>query len=100
MIKKHRSGKIKLPVFEYNWSKEVDKEEPNIKVIQDQIDTFLFVIQKKENFKINDLYNEFKIFIKLIISRGHLTRLEEKYQDKFLEITKFTKDYWHRNIQK
>ena len=51
MIKKHRSGKIKLPVFEYSWSKEIDKEEPNIKFIQDQIGSFIFVIQKKENFK-------------------------------------------------
>ena len=98
MIKKHRSGKIKLPVFEYRWSKEMDKEEPDIEVIQDQIDTFLFVIQKKENFKINDLRNEFKTFIKLIIRRGHLTRLEEIYQDKFLEITKFVKDFWRNNI--
>lgn len=98
MIKKHRSGKIKLPVFEYSWSKEINKEEPNIEVIQDQIDTFIFVIQKKENFKINDLRNEFKIFIKLIIRHGHITRLEEKYQDKFLEITKFVKDYWRSNV--
>ena len=98
MIKKHRSGKIKLPVFEYSWSKEIDKEEPNFRVIQDQIDTFIFVIQKKENFKINDLRNEFKIFIKLIIRHDHITRLEEKYQDKFLEITKFVKDYWRGDI--
>ncbi|MFX1337605.1 MAG: hypothetical protein ACFFDK_03265 [Promethearchaeota archaeon] len=94
MIKKYRSGKIKLPIFEYSWSKEIDKEEPNIMVIQDQIDTFIFVIQKKENFKISDLRNEFKTFIKLMIRRGHLTRLEENYQDKFLEITKFVKEYW------
>ncbi len=95
MIKKHRSGKIKLPVFEYSWSKEIDKEVPNIKVIQDQINTFLFVIQKKENFKINDLRNEFKSFVKLMVRRGHITRLEENYQDKFLEITNFVKEYWY-----
>lgn len=98
MIKKHRSGKIKLPVFEYNWSKEIDKEEPNIEVIQYQIDTFIFVIQKKENFKINDLRNEFETFIKLIIRHGHITRLEAKYRDKFLEITKFVKEYWCGNV--
>ncbi|TFG27379.1 MAG: hypothetical protein EU532_07555 [Promethearchaeota archaeon] len=94
MIKKIRSGKIKLPVFEYNWSKEIDKEDPNIGIIQDQIDTFLFVIKEKENFKINDLQNEFKIFIKLIIRRGHITKLEKQYQDKFLNITKFVKEHW------
>jgi len=98
MIKKYRSGKIKLPIFEYSWSKEIDKEEPNIIVIQEQIDTFLFVIQKKENFKIDDLRNEFKLFIKLMIRHGHLTRLDKKYQDKFLEITKFVKEYWRKNI--
>ena len=97
MIKKHRTGKIKLPVFEYSWSKEIDKEQPNIEAIQDQIDTFLFVIQKKKNFKINDLKKEFTSFVKLMVRRGHITRLEESYQDKFLEITKFVKEYWHNN---
>ena len=94
MIKKFRSGKIKLPVFEYNWSKEIDKEDPNIDIIQDQIDTFMFVIKEKENFKINDLHNEFKTFIKLIVRRGHITKLEKQYQDKFLIITKSVKEYW------
>lgn len=93
MIKKHRSGKIKLPVFEYSWSKEIDKEEPNINVIQDKIDSFIFVIQKKEDFKLNDLRDEFKTFIKLIIRHGHITKLKKDYQDKFLKITKFVKDY-------
>jgi hypothetical protein len=53
----------------------------------------MFVIHKKENFKINDLRDEFKAFIKLIIRRGHIIRLETKYQDKFLEISKFVKEY-------
>jgi hypothetical protein len=94
MIKKYRSGKIKLPVFEYSWSKEIDKEEPNIEVIQNQIDTFIFVIQKKESFKINDLRAEFKTFIKLIIRRGHLPKLNNDYKDKFLKINKFFKENW------
>ena len=57
MIKRRREGRIKLPIFEYNWTKEVAKEEPNLNIIRDQIDTFIFVIQNKENFKIDDLQN-------------------------------------------
>jgi hypothetical protein len=94
MIKKYRSGKIKLPVFEYSWAKEIDKENPNIDIIQDQIDTFIFVIQEKESFKINDLQAEFKTFIKLIVRRGHLPKLNKEYQEKFLTITKFFKENW------
>lgn len=94
MIKKRREGRIKLPIFEYNWSKEVDKEEPNLNVIRNQINTFMFVIQNKENFKIDDFREEFRKFTKLIIGHGHLTKLEKRYRDKFLIINKFIKDYW------
>lgn len=94
MIKKRREGRIKLPIFEYNWSKEVDKEEPNLNVIRNQINTFMFVIQNKENFKIDDFREEFRKFTKLIIGHGHLTKLEKGYRDKFLIINKFIKDYW------
>jgi len=94
MIKKRREGRIKLPIFEYNWSKEVDKEEPNLNTIRNQINTFMFVIQNKENFKIDDFREEFKKFTKLIIRHGHLTKLEKDYKDKFLIINKFIKDYW------
>lgn len=94
MIKKRREGRIKLPIFEYNWSKEVDKEEPNLNVIRNQINTFMFVIQNKENFKIDDFREEFKKFTKLIIRHGHLTKLEKEYRDKFLLINKFIKDKW------
>lgn len=94
MIKKRREGKIKLPIFEYNWSKEVDKEEPNLNIIRNQINTFMFVIQNKDNFKIDDFREEFKKFTKQIIRHGHLTKLQKEYQDKFLLINKFIKDYW------
>ncbi|TFG06473.1 MAG: hypothetical protein EU539_07520 [Promethearchaeota archaeon] len=93
MIKKSRSGKIKLPVFEYNWSKEVDTEKPNIELMQDQIDSFIFVINNKEKFKIDDFLEEFRSFSKLIIRHGHLTKLGKEYQEKFLYITKFIKEF-------
>jgi len=94
MIKRRREGRIKLPIFEYNWTKEVAKEEPNLNIIRDQIDTFIFVIQNKENFKIDDFQEEFKKFTKLIIRHGHLTKLEKEYQNKFLKINKFIKNSW------
>ena len=94
MIKKRREGRIKLPIFEYNWSKEVDKEEPNLNIIRNQINTFMFVIQNKDNFKIDDFREEFQKFTKLIVRHRHLTKLEKEYQDKFLTINKFIKNYW------
>ena len=94
MIKKRHEGRIKLPIFEYNWTKEVAKEEPNLIVIRNQINTFMFVIQNKENFKIDDFREEFKKFTKLIIRHGHLTKLEKEYRDKFLLINKFIKNNW------
>jgi len=93
MIKKRREGKIKLPIFEYNWSKEIDKGEPNFNIIRNQINTFIFVIQNRENFNIEDFREEFIAFTKLIIRHGHLTKLEKEYREKFLKITKFIKDY-------
>ena len=48
MTKKTHSVKIKLPFVEYNWYKEITKEKPNIDIIQNQIDNFLFVVQNKE----------------------------------------------------
>ena len=93
MIKKSRSGKIKLPVFEYSWSKEVNTKKPNIELMQDQIDSFIFVIKNKDKFKIDDFLEEFRSFSKLIISLGHLTKLVKEYQEKFLYITKFIKEF-------
>jgi len=94
MIKKLRSGKIKLPVFEYSWSNEIDKTEPNLNIIRNQINSFIFVIQNKEDFRIDDFRGEFKVFTKLIIRNGHLTKLEKEYQDKFLKITSFVEEIW------
>lgn len=54
----------------------------------------MFVIQNKENFKIDDFQEEFKKFTKMIIRHGHLTKLEKEYQDKFLIINRFIKNSW------
>lgn len=94
MIKKYRSGKIKLPIFEYRWSKEIDKKEPNLNIVRNQINSFMFVIQNKDKFKIDDFREEFKVFTNLIIRHGHITKLEREYQERFLKITKFIKDYY------
>jgi hypothetical protein len=92
--KKYRSGKIKLPVFEYSWSKEINKKDPDMEIIQNQIDTYMFVIKNKENFNFDDYRDEFKKFTKSLIRKGHISKLDNNYQTKFLQITKFIKLFW------
>ncbi len=94
MVKKTHSLKIKLPGIEYKWTKELMKEEPNVKVIENQIKNFLFVIQNKENFKLSDFREELRAFTKLVVSQGYVTKLNKEYQNIFLEINKFVKEIW------
>ena len=49
MAKKSRTGKIKTGVFEYSWTKEINKVETNKKFIQSQIDSFILLIENKES---------------------------------------------------
>ena len=94
MPKNARKAKIKTPVFEYSWYKEVNKIETNKKLIQNQIDSFKLLIDNKESVKMVDLRDELKEFIRIIPSQGHLVKLDKEYQDKFFEITKFVKEYF------
>ncbi|MBD3339776.1 MAG: hypothetical protein GF353_11745 [Candidatus Lokiarchaeota archaeon] len=94
MIKKHKTGKIKLPIFEYSWTKEIKKSNPNLNIIKNQIDSFVFVIHNRNRFRITDLKDEFLNFTKIIIRSGHLSKLNKDDQDKFLIITNFIKDFW------
>ncbi len=92
MAKKSRTGKIKTGVFEYSWTKEINKVETNKKFIQSQIDSFILLIENKESIKIGDYRDELKEFTTLIVAQGHLAKLDEEYQKKYFKITKFIKD--------
>lgn len=92
MPKKSRTAKLKTPIFEYTWYKEVNQIETNKEFIQDQIDSFKLMIDNKENVNLGDLKDELKTFIKVIPSQGHLVKLDKDYQEKFFEIAKFVKE--------
>ena len=50
MAKKSRTAKIKTPIFEYSWYKEINKTETNEEFIQGQIDSYIVLIENKVRF--------------------------------------------------
>ncbi|KKL95438.1 hypothetical protein LCGC14_1854590 [marine sediment metagenome] len=101
MAKKSRTGKIKTPIFEYSWYKEISKTKTNKKFIHDQIDSFISLIEHKDSINISDYKDELKAFTKIIPSQGHLVKLDKEYQDKYYVITKFIKEQFggfHRGV--
>ena len=82
MAKKTRTGKIKAPFFEYSWYRELNKPETNKKFIQDQIDSFVLLIENEDKICSSNFYAELKEFIALIPAQGHLKNLDKEYQDK------------------
>jgi hypothetical protein len=98
MAKKSRTGKIKTPVFEYSWYKEINRTETNKKFIQNQIDSFILLIENKENIKIGDYRDELKEFTTILPAQGHLTKLDKEYQEKYFRITKFVKEQFEVSV--
>ena len=94
MPKKSRTAKIKTPIFEYTWYKEINKIKTNKKFIQDQIDSIKLMIENKDDINMGDIRDELKTFIKIIPSQGHLVKLDKEYQERFFEITKFVKEHF------
>ncbi|KKN43164.1 hypothetical protein LCGC14_0706100, partial [marine sediment metagenome] len=90
--KKSRTGKIKTPIFEYSWYKEISKTKTNKKFIQDQIDSFISLIENKDKIKIGDYHAELKEFTTIIPAQGHLAKLDKEYKEKYFRITEFVKE--------
>lgn len=88
MDNKIHSAKVKTPIFEYKWQ----KEKPNKKFIQSRIESFIILIDNKENVRILDFNSELKKLIVTIISQGILIKLDKNYQKKFFRLTKFSKE--------
>ena len=92
MAKKSRTAKIKTPIFEYSWYKEINQPETNKEFIQSKINDFILLIENQESVNIRDMRVEFIEFTKLVPAQGHLSKLDKEYQGKFLKITKFVKE--------
>ena len=98
IAKKSREGKIKTPIFQYTWYKEISKIDADMKFIKKQIDSFLLLTENKDKINPNNFKDELETFISLIPAQGHLIKLEKDYQEKFFKITKFVKDMWEVGI--
>lgn len=91
MAKKTRTAKIKAPFFQYSWYKEINKPETNKQFIQQQIDSFEIIIKNESKIKIGVYKEELETFFRLIVAQGHLAKLDNEYQDKFLELNQYYK---------
>jgi Mg2+ and Co2+ transporter CorA len=95
MNKKSKLLKVNLPFIEYNWYKEITENEiPNIKIIEDQIDSFLFAIHHQNDIKMSYLKEELMIITKIMIGKSVIIQISKDYQEKFLEINRFIKKYF------
>jgi len=92
VAKKSRTAKIKTPIFEYSWHKEINQPETNKGFIQNQIDSFILLIENVEIVNIRDLRVDLIEFIKIITKQGHLAKLDKEYQEKFFKIIKSVKE--------
>ncbi len=90
MAKKSRTG---TPIVDYSWYKEINQTKTNKDFIQNQIDSFILLIDNKENIEIWDYRDELKEFTKIIPAQGHLAKLDKEYQEKYFRITKFVKEH-------
>jgi len=94
LVKKTKEHEINLKVYKYKWKKELEKSEPDKKLIRNQIDSFIFMIQNSESFHSKTYLDEMTLFSKMVLSYGHLAKLNDEYKEKFKEINKFIKKEW------
>ena len=92
MSKKPRDSKDKKHVTEYSWYKEINKPHTNKKLIQEQIDNFMFYIENEDYIDFSKYKGELLDFYDLIQNLGHLNKLDEEYQIMFNELNKYIKD--------
>lgn len=92
MPKKSRKGKIKTGIFEYEWYKEIDKIDADFDLIKSQIDSFLYIIENPDDFKSSVYIEEMSVLSRVLVSYGHLAKLEDEYKEKFKRINKYIKE--------
>ena len=98
MAKKTRTAKLKTPLFDYTWYKEINKIDADIKFIKKQIDSFIILVENKNDINPNNFKDELETFVALIPAQGHLVKLDKEFQEKFFKITKFMKDTWEIGV--
>lgn len=94
MVKKTKEHEVNLKVYKYKWRKELEKSEPDEKLIRNQMDSFIFMIENSESFHSKTYLDEMTLFSKMVLSYGHLAKLDDDYKEKFKEINKFIKKEW------
>ena len=75
MVKKTKEHEINLKVYKYKWKKELEKSEPDKKLIRNQIDSFIFMIQNSESFHSKTYLDEMTLFSKMVLSYGQISKL-------------------------
>jgi len=94
LVKKTKEHEIDLKVYKYKWKKELEKSEPDKKLIKNQIDSFIFIIENSYSFHYKTYLNEMTLFSKMVLSYGHLAKLDDDYKEKFKNINQFIKKEW------
>lgn len=94
MVKKTKEHEVNLKVYKYKWKKELEKSEPDKKLIRDQIDSFIYMVENSESFHSKTYLDEMTLFSKMVLSYGHLTKLDDDYKEKFKKINQFIKKEW------
>ena len=89
MGKRTKGGEINTGIFKYTWQKEINKIETNKKFIQDQIDSFILLIENADKIDIGVYGSEINEFLKVIPAQGHLSKLDKDYKGKYFKIGEF-----------
>jgi len=81
--------------MEYTWYRKItENDNPNIKIIEDQIESFLFAVQHQEDIKMNLFREELIVFTKLVIGKSIINQLSNEHQEKFLEINRTMNEFF------
>lgn len=94
MVKKTKEHELNLKVYKYKWKNELEKSEPDKKLIRNQIDSFIYMVENSESFHSKTYLDEMTLFSKMVLSYGHLTKMDHEYKEKFKNINQFIKKEW------
>lgn len=94
LVKKTKEHEIDLKVYKYKWKKELENSEPDKKLIKNQIDSFIFMIENSNSFHDKTYLDEMTLFSKIVLSYGHLAKLDNEYKEKFKKVNQFIKKEW------
>jgi len=94
--KKTKEHEIDLKIYKYKWTKELEKIKPKKKLVKNQIDSFIIMIENIESYHTKTYLDEITLFSKMVLSHGHLSKLKDDYREKFRKINEFIKKEWDK----